>query len=122
MLTSMAMMKLAVWLSNGGASAGIAISSAKDRSERMSAIITTISTSSAGATIMLKNLIEVGPLATMNQVSRIAPQAAMMTLPPVAGVEGSPPLISVCRPSIEWPNIRPSTASQPRVRKTTART
>ena len=53
-----------------------------------------MSTTSAGATIMLKNLIEVGPLATMNQVSRIAPQAAMMTLPPVAGVEGFAPVLA----------------------------
>ncbi len=96
------------------------MSSAKECSDRISAIITTIRMTSAGATIMLKNLIEVGPLATMNQVSRIAPQAATPTLPPVAGAEGSPPAISVCRPPIEWPNIRPSTASQPRVRKTTA--
>ncbi|MCY1299820.1 hypothetical protein D9M70_493630 [compost metagenome] len=69
---------------------------------------------------MLKNLIEVGPLATMNQVTRIAPTAAMIILMPV-GLAASPELSAV-NPSIERPNIMASTASQPMVSTTTAST
>ncbi|MEI2805559.1 hypothetical protein [Albidovulum sp.] len=108
-----------MWSSKGGASGFSAISAAKECWLRIRYIIQPISSTSAGEITMLKNLIEVGPLATTNHVSRIAPTAATITFGP-SGL-ASPPETSAVSPSMERPNIMPSTASQPIVRNTTAR-
>ncbi|MNY17862.1 hypothetical protein D3C86_1512060 [compost metagenome] len=77
-------------------------------------------TTSAGATMVLNTLIEVGPLATTIAVRTMAKVPEASTSQPLGSVwcaETSP-----LRPSIERPNISPSTASQPMVRNTTAST
>ncbi|MCY1532187.1 hypothetical protein D9M68_674430 [compost metagenome] len=77
-------------------------------------------TTRAGATMVLNTLIEVGPLATTKPVRTMAKKPDANTSQPLASALCSD--TRPVRPSMERPNISPSTASQPMVRNTTAST